>query len=383
MSQLTETIAPARTGWFRRHRTGLLIGVALAVATGFALVSSTDVLFSESLDPGNPGRDGSQAVARVLADNGIDVDVVREADALDETLIDSDTTVVVTSIESLGRSTADRLLQDLGDGRLLLVDPPVGSLGLFGLDEGVRFRSHEPVRGRCDDPRFDGLEIRVDEATGYAGVPDSCFGTSDGALLVMPESGPGVLGAGTLLANDQITRADNAAVALRLLGQRDRLVWYVPNADDLFAGDAVGLGSLLPRWLRPGLWLAAVAMIAVIWWRGRRLGALVTEPLPVAVTAIESTQSRGRLYRKVSDRAHAAEALRHAARSRIAEHLRLPRGAIDDPDVLIRDVAAHGNLDPAVVQDLLSPHGRIPRTDKDLTQLANDLAELDREVRRS
>ena len=41
-------------------------------------------------------------------------------------------------------------------------------------------------------------------------------------------------------------------------------------------------------------------------WRGRRLGPLVVEPLPVVVKAVESTQGRGRLYRRVRDRAHAA-----------------------------------------------------------------------------
>ncbi len=38
-----------------------------------------------------------------------------------------------------------------------------------------------------------------------------------------------LFGADQALTNDQILRADNAAVALRLLGQDDRLVWYVPS----------------------------------------------------------------------------------------------------------------------------------------------------------
>ncbi len=62
-------------------------------------------------------------------------------------------------------------------------------------------------------------------------------------------------------------------------------------------------------------------------WRGRRLGPLATEPLPVVVKAIETTRSRGRLYRKSGDRAHAADALRSATRARAATRLRL--GAVD------------------------------------------------------
>ena len=38
---------------------------------------------SEALDPDNPGADGARAVARVLDDQGVDVQVVRGAEALD------------------------------------------------------------------------------------------------------------------------------------------------------------------------------------------------------------------------------------------------------------------------------------------------------------
>ena len=104
-------------------------------------------------------------------------------------------------------------------------------------------------------------------------------------------------------------------MALRLLGQRDRLVWYVPEAADLVGDDGVSLRTLLPEWILPGLWIAGATVLALLLWRVRRLGPLVTEPLPVTVKAIETTQSRGRLYRKAGDRAHAAQALRRAART--------------------------------------------------------------------
>ena len=64
-------------------------------------------------------------------------------------------------------------------------------------------------------------------------------------------------------------------------------------------------------------------MVTVILWRARRLGPLATEPLPVVVRAVETTRSLGRLYRRSGDRGHAAESLRRAARSRLAERLRL------------------------------------------------------------
>jgi hypothetical protein len=383
----TTTAAPERAaprpGWFRSHRAGLLVGTAVVLATAGSILLGNRPAYSGGLDPGNTGPDGARAVARVLADEGVEVDVVRDADALDAATIDGSTMVVVTSVGDLGRSTVDRLLDDAGDAPVLLVDPPVRSTDLFGLDAGSRVRDHGPVASACRDPRLAGLSLRTDRATAFPGTTDACFRTADGALLVTGGSrSVSVLGAGDLLTNGQVTRADNAAIALRLLGARDHLVWYVPDAADLLAGDSVGLRSLLPDWLGPGVWLAALAVLALILWRGRRLGPLVSEPLPVTVTAIESTRSRGRLYRKVNDRAHAAATLRAAARSRIARHLHLPRAAAHDPEALVAALARSARLDPEHVRHLLAPDSPVPRTDKDLTQLASDLAELDREARR-
>ena len=87
------------------------------------------------------------------------------------------------------------------------------------------------------------------------------------------------VGATDLFTNAHVTDADNAAVALRLLGRHDRLVWYVPDLRDVPAGDAGSVRAQLPAGLVPALWLVAAAVLAMILWRGRRLGPLVVEPL--------------------------------------------------------------------------------------------------------
>jgi hypothetical protein len=168
-------------------------------------------------------------------------------------------------------------------------------------------------------------------------------------------------------------------VALRLLGQDQRLVWYVPSLDDLTGDDGVSLQTLLPRFVRPGLALLAVAMVTLILWRGRRLGALATEPLPVVVRAVETTRRLGRLYRRSGDRGHAAESLRRAARARLAERLRL--GSTIAPDVLVAEVARRTGRAQEDVQRLLGPGGGVPSSDRDLITLGRQLTELDREVR--
>ena len=219
----------------------------------------------------------------------------------------------------------------------------------------------------------------MDSATVYDG--GDCFDGQGGAVVVEPEEGLVIFGADQALTNDQILRADNAAVALRLLGQDQHLVWYVPSLEDLAADDGVSWQTLLPRWIRPALGLGVVVMITLVLWRARRFGALATEPLPVVVRAVETTRSLGRLYRRSGDRGHAADALRRAARTRCAERLRL--GSTAAADVVVREVARRTGRREADMAALLGPDGAVPSSDRDLITLARELAELDREVRRS
>jgi hypothetical protein len=365
---------------WRRHRATLLIIGAFVLAVVIVIWSTgggqeNDIRF----DPANRGPDGAQAVAKVLEDEGVDVHVARSADAFDDEEVGSGSTVVVTSTEQLGDSTLTRLLDHTGEARLVFVEPGAlvtGELGLSGFPE-----THGLGDGRdagCDDPLFEGLTMEVDQAIAYPGA--GCF-ADGGSAVVVEREGAVLFGAGEALTNDQVLRADNAAVALRLLGQDDDLVWYVPTYDDLAGDDETGLGPLLPRWIEPGIWLLLVAAVFLVVWRARRLGKLATEPLPVVVKAIETTRSRGRLYRRAGDRGHAATALRAAARRRAAVRLRL--GAGHSEADLIRGVARHTGRPEAEIAALVGSQAPDPTHDHDLIRLATDLAGLDREVRRT
>ncbi len=320
-------------------------------------------------------------MARVLGDEGVEVDVARSADELESATIDADTSVVVVLPQYLGTTTIDRLRDATADAHVVVV---------VGAGPGVSDELGEPGGGAlatlgkgrdpgCDDPVFAGLRLEVDSSSVY---PDGdCYEGRFGAVVATPEERLVLFGADQALTNDQVLRADNAAVALRLLGQSEHLVWYVPTIDDLVGGDGVSAESLLPRWLRPGLVLLLLVAGAVVLWRSRRLGALATEPLPVVVRAVETTRSLGRMYRRSGDRAHAAASLRRAARARLGEVLRL--GSTTAPETVVREVARRTGRDPADVARLLAPEGAVPSSDRDLLHLARDLAELDREVRRT
>ena len=126
------------------------------------------------------------------------------------------------------------------------------------------------------------------------------------------------------------------------------------------------------------LQLLLVVVVTAVW-RGRRLGRLVAEPMPVVVRAAETTRGRGRLYRRGRSYGHAGAALRAGTASRSAARLGLPRSA---PAPLVVDAVARATgRRPADVEALL--YGPPPTDDRALAQLAHDLDHLESEVHRT
>ncbi len=359
-----------------RHRVTVLVVAGAVVAVALAAwLGRGSRAYAADLDPGNPDGAGAQALARVLDHQGVEVDVVRSAHALDAADLDSSTTLVVTSTGNLGRSTTARLLRDQGAAHLVMVTPGPELVRLLGVRRlPVTTIPVGSVPAAC--PAYDALSVRVHSGQAYR--TRGCFRDAEGVLLAQPRRDLTLLGASAILTNDQVLEGDNAAVALRLLGQRQRLVWYVPSLGDLRGADSVSARGLLPDWLTPALWILALTGIALVAWRGRRLGPLAQEPLPVSVKAVETTRNLGRLYRRSGDRPHAAAALQAASRRRLAERLRLPRGV--PPDRLVEDVAGRTGRPVQEIDHLIGPGARSPVDDPGLADLARRLTELDREV---
>lgn len=370
------------SAWLQRNRSLLVIGLGTLAALLVAVLLTGSPTNGADHDPDNPGARGARALAQVLADEGVELEVVRSASALEDQALGADTTVVVTSADNLGQSTADRLLAAAADSRVIVTTPSPAALEALDISATASFSSFDGSQAECTDTGLgdlSGLEVEVDVAASYA-TTAGCFPGEGGYAIASAGDGVVLLGAAGIMENDQVLRADNAAIALRLLGQRPRVVWYVPSLGDLVGDDGVGLRSLLPAWLLPALWLLGIAMLAVIWWRGRRLGALASEPLPVTVRSLETTEARGRLYRSTSARGHAADVLRRSTRSDLASHLRLPTGEVE---VLVRDVATRLDRPTTDIDALIGERATAPTTDDELIRLAAELAELDREVRRT
>lgn len=379
MSTATTTSpTTARSG----ARGWILLGLGLLVGTVLLTLANLDRAGSTvPLHPQNPREEGARAVARVLEDRGVAVDVVGSDADLGRATIGPDTTLVVTSTSELGSSTYAGLREAASAaGTTVLVAPPDPVLE----ELGVAAHSASPIGGsleaECDLPLLEGLSLDAGGTSYDTEDGTACFRAGPGAELpglVVTTGRTVLLGAPSVITNDSVEESDHAAIALRLLGQHPKVVWYVANADDLAAGDEraddSALADVLPGWLVPSLLLLLLTFVLFLLWQGRRFGPLVVEPLPVVVRADETEASRGRLYRAARARPHAAAALRADARSTLRDRHHLPANA--SLDTLLDHLASRpGAPDRETLRGLLDD-GPVP-DDRALLRLASDLAAL-------
>lgn len=377
--EASSTAAPPAPGRSRRVLgwvlvAGLLIGIGL-LSMRFLVVSPD---LSGSLNPSNPGPSGAKALAELVRDQGVDVEVTRSRLAAADS-VDADTTLVLTDPFTLTDDAAETLI-DSADHVVLLTSSS-RMLRLLELGEDAPGESGT-VRAECDIPEFARIgQIEAERMFSPAPGVEGCFQEKTGASAVLRSTTDGrtitLVEAGHLLSNDALTQDGNAALGLALLAQQDRIVWYLPAfSDSDISSDDVSLGDHTPDWVSPAIVLLLLAGIAAVVWRGRRFGPLVAESLPVTVRAAETMQGRARLTAKAADAPHAGAVIRTGTLTRLAGRLALgPRASVPE----IADAASDRLRVPrGSLYDLLG--GAPPHTDQELIDLARSLAELETAV---
>lgn len=361
----------------------VLLGLAAIVAVAALSTWLTAPRDGGRLDPASTSPDGTHALVTLLRDRG--VTVVEAASISDvEDAAGENTLVVAAQTYHLFDDELLQRLSEVPGDRLLIA--PIG-------------RTREalaPRLRRTDAAEFAGLDPGCDlreatragtvqlgaadtfEADGSADVT-SCY---DGALVRYTEGGRTVtvVGSDEFVLNSGLLHEGNAALAMNLAGSQPRMIWYAPqfNEGDGSAGDAPFTDLIPPQVYWMVLQLAlGVGLLA--WWRGRRVGPLVAEQLPVVVRASETVEGRGRLYRSRRARDVAAESLRAAARHRMLPRLGLNHAA--PPPAVIQAVADRCGLDTAALAHTL--YGPPPATDADLVNLARELDDIERQVAQS
>ncbi|MPY83535.1 MAG: DUF4350 domain-containing protein [Actinophytocola sp.] len=366
---MTTPVTPDTRQVWRAARGPLAI-LLLIVTVAIVLTLLRGNSEGGSLDPRSAAPDGSRALAALLGDYGVDVERVHTLAAATRAA-DGDATVLVTHPNLLAPSDLDRISGQAGGLVLIAPNQELARVADPDIEVGgtTADAPHTPecaLVGAAGEATIGGVGYRTPHG-------ERCYPTTAGASLV--RVGPvTLLGIATPLTNDALDEDGNAALSLRLLGERERLVWYLPSPGDQGRGTASLLTLLPPGW-KYGLATLAIAAVLLAVWRARRLGPVVTEPLPVVVHAAETTEGRARLYRRAGAADHAAEALRAAARHRIAAHAGLTTDA--GPEAVV--AAASRASDAHEAYWLL--YGPAPSDDAALVRLAAELDRLENEVR--
>lgn len=403
----TSTSRTPRQVWQRAQ--GLLLAVLVLVIAGITMAAVNSGGQHGRLDPRSADPYGSRAVAELLKDRGVSVDVVTTLDAAaDATGPDTTLLVAGPNVLTAYQRLHLRAATDSSAGRTVLLAPGAPAVDLLAPGANAEPSVRVAARpARCGLPAartagtadIGGIRYSTDVRGATACYPH------DGlpSLLVLPGHATGdtvLLGSPDILYNDRLDQQGNASLALQLLGSRPHLVWYLPSLTDPSAtegnpagesndadadeedteGESGFIGLIPSGWLWGALQLTLAAVLAAIW-RARRLGPLVTERLPVAIRASESTEGRARLYRKANARDRAATTLRSATRARIAPLLGVSPRDAQSPEVLLPAVSARLTAPDGDLPTLL--FGPAPADDAALVLLTAQLDALEREVRTS
>jgi hypothetical protein len=371
-------------GWSRRHLAWIVIGAIVAVLGVVTLAESPANTDKAPLSARNPAPDGAMAAARILRGHGV---TVTESDSFATTtsLLATKPHATVLLYDRNGYLDSAQLHSLLESASRVVVVAP-GPRTLNGLGSGIRHAGVVPdgtstLEGGC--AQADAVAAgRVSGKNGslYTGADAICYrpGPGDGGMYAASADGRlAVLGSAALFSNDLLKEEGNAALAFRALGSTPDLIWYLPGLGDVpTAGNPPTLNDLAPAWVGfLGLWMAVIALLAVLW-RGRRLGPLVFEPMPVLVKAAETAEGRARLYQDSRAVGRAADNLRAGTLTRLARHFRI--GPETGADAVVDAVARKIERPPHELRMLLLDHR--PHTESELVRWAQSIEKLEQEA---
>jgi hypothetical protein len=375
----TEAVTPTIGQTLRRARFWIVVVVVVAaIAIGTVVVNALPKLGS-TFDPDNPGPEGARALRAVLEQQGVGVTVTT---TVAETAAASGTLLVDDAEARLDGAAWRRLLA--GRARVVVVSPDRAALDALlpevqagGFPGGTTAAAGcaSPLARRAGTMSLTGVQLSLRSTSTTV-----CFAREGAGQLVTGSRG-GVrivlLADRTAFTNEHIGSAGNAAVALGALGAADRLVWFQQSPLDDAGGGGATLQQLTPGWVTPLVALLLLTGLATALWRGRRLGPIVVESLPVAVRSRETVEGRARLYNRGAARLRAADGLRIGTIRRIGPVLGLPRSASVD-EVVGAAARITGRPRDAVAALLLTDE---PAGDRDLVRISDDLAGLEAAVR--
>lgn len=297
---------------------------------------------SSSLDSGPAGMAGW---AGLLRSSGIEVDQLERPPA--RAGLDPEDAVVLLDAGQIAADDVEELRAFVAAGGRLVAagrtsSAALGRIGAVSIRLGGE--SAAPVEVLAPGPEVTGVgEVDAGEGDRYeeTGSALPLLGDPD-AFADLLAAGPAGRGRIVLLAdagpvrNERLASADNALLALNLVGGRDRVVFV----ERLSAGAAAGgLGALPESWLwgAGGLLLAALVLVAS---QLRRLGPPAADPTPLAPPRSHYVEAMAGLLARSGRPAEAAEPVRRAALNVLARRTGPLEG--EHPDRLAERAAQVG-----------------------------------------
>lgn len=383
----------------RRKKVGLIAIVVTVVAVWGAVMIW--IALQPQRDDGNLGIDdetdqGAAAITSVLEDHGI---AVRPAQSMTQLQSELDrnpeATVLIHDKYGAMHTASYERLHDLAD--LIPAEQQVFAgvsdrqqqYLLNGIDATLPLGFEDSLDAAADcrlTPAREAGDISgirqgvslTDEADGCFGVPDESTAQTAYAFAQTAD-GATIFADWRMLSNSGLYNNGTATLATWSLGRSDTVIWFQPNFQ--FDPDTDGQLSpvQLPDWVRMGIVWAVIVTGILLFYRGRRTGPVITEPLPAEVPAAETTVGRGRMYAKAQHHGHALAKLQQASLSRIARLLQL--GPQTAPDAVLAETATQLGLPQHHVKALYTPPGdRL--SSQQFVSWANQLQDLESHVRR-
>ncbi|GAB3933277.1 DUF4350 domain-containing protein [Kribbella albertanoniae] len=370
----------AAESWRALRRPMLVTGIIVLAAIVVLILTTAST--SGPFSPDSTERTGARALANLLKNHGVNVHgTERLSDAVKP---GAGKALLIGPNGQLDRADWEEIA-DAGWSHLILIRPSRVELSV--LAPGVRDAS-QTLSSASREPGCD-LVAAVKAGTVTVGgttysAPQgarTCYGDGINHTVVRIDSGSqtiDVIGTPRSFTNSELADDGNAALALNMLGTHQDLTWYLPQFERDSADEAGGDGPpLVPPDVRYIAWALAFAVLVVALWRGRRLGPVVVERLPVIVHAAETTEGRARLYRRSRARDRAAAALRESALGKLHKAHGIPRRA--EPSAVVATLAARTGWDPHMLYEAL--YGMPPLDDAALLNLSDVLDVLMQEVR--
>ncbi|WP_405056189.1 DUF4350 domain-containing protein [Kribbella sp. NBC_01505] len=370
----------AAESWRALRKPLLITGIVVLVSLVVLIFSTAST--SGPFSPDSTERDGARALSNLLKNHGVNVQGTEVLSTAAQS--GAGKALLIGPNGSLDRADWQRIA-DAGWSHLILIRPSPRELevlapGVKSTGQVLVSDSREPD---CDLPAAVKAGTVTAGGTSYSAPQGAttCYGDGINHTVIRIETGGrtvDVIGTSRSFTNSELADDGNAALALNLIGTHQSLTWYLPQWESSGADDEGGDGPpLVPPDVRYIGWALAFAVLVVAIWRGRRLGPVVVERLPVIVHAAETTEGRARLYRRSRARDRAAAALRESALAQLHKAHGIPRRA--EPGAVVATLAARTGWDPNTLYETL--YGMPPLDDAALLNLSDALDVLMQEVR--